>query len=125
LTDTEKTGGDAAAGMKSLLRRDLGKAMKAGRRSEAALLRALIAAIDNAEAVAPSSDGQPGYRNEFHEGTAEVPRRQLSRAEVRAVLEAEIASRAEASEAFERFGRGQDAATMRADLRAARRYLGA
>lgn len=43
---------DAAREMKARMRADLRRAMKAGRTTETLLLRALIAAIDNAEAPA-------------------------------------------------------------------------
>lgn len=53
---------DAAPAMKTRLRADLRAAMKAGRASEARLIRALVAAIDNAEAP-PLPDGQLATAN--------------------------------------------------------------
>lgn len=76
------------------LRSALTTAMRARDRDALAAYRHALAAIDNAEAVVPPG-GIPSAGAVEHAatglGAAEVPRRELSDADVRAVVEGEIA----------------------------------
>jgi len=73
----------AANHIRDVLRADLKTAMVEHRADDVSLIRTLIAAIDNAEAV------------DLPEGatSAEVPRKVLGEGDVAAVLRAEVASR--------------------------------
>jgi hypothetical protein len=113
--------GDAATAMKDRLRRDLREAMRAGRPDEAAMVRALIAAIDNAEAVPLT--GAPAVQHDFHDGSAEVERLTLGPDRVAALLRAEIEDRLRAAEVFDRIGRLDRAGPLRAEAALASRYL--
>jgi hypothetical protein len=65
---------DAGRDMKARLRADLRNAMKDRRTIEAKVIRALIAAIDNAEAP-PVHEGQTALaRHHFHGGSAKIKR---------------------------------------------------
>lgn len=108
---------DAGNEMKLRLRTDLRGALKGGRGSEVRLIRALLAAIDNAEAV--PLPAEPA----IHGRSTEVERLFLSGARVRAVLLAEIREREEAAEIFERHGETERAAPLRAEAFVARRYI--
>lgn len=114
---------DSAAQMKSRLRLDLRLAMKSGQRAETALLRQLIAAIDNAEAVSIADGARPAAGHAFHDGSAEVERLRLSAGQVRAVLLNEIESLLDAAAAYERLGESVRASALQADALLAGRYL--
>lgn len=115
---------DAGTAMKVRLRADLVAAMKQGARNEAALLRQLIAALDNAEAAPMRIESASLVRHEFGAGTAEVARLVLDEARVREILATEIAGRADAAAEYERLGEGVRAAALRAEAELARRYVG-
>lgn len=115
---------DAADEMKTRLRADLRTAMKAGRRDEAALIRALVTALDNAEAPPLPEDHRASKQHQFREGSAEIERRRLNRAQVRAILQAEIETREIAAAEMARLGRPDHAAALRAEIGFARGYLG-
>jgi hypothetical protein len=71
--------------------------MKSGRTAEAKVIRALVAAIDNAEAP-PAQAGQMAFvQRRFRSGSAEVERLLLSRSQVRDVLLAELHGREHAA----------------------------
>ncbi len=80
--------------------------MKQGARNEAALLRQLIAALDNAEAAPMRIESASLVRHEFGAGTAEWARLVLDEARVREILAAEIAGRETAAAEYERLGEG-------------------
>lgn len=114
---------DAGAEMKTRLRTDLRIAMKNGRTGDAKLIRALIAAIDNAEAP-PAMAGQGAMaQHDFRSGSAEVERLLLGRSEVRAAVLAEIGEREHAAGEMERLGRAELAETLRAEIALARCYV--
>lgn len=74
---------DAGRDVKARLRADLRAAMKGRHAFEAKVIRALVAAIDNAE-VPPTHAGQTApVHHHFHSGSAEVERLLLSRSDVR------------------------------------------
>lgn len=119
-------GGDAAGAMRVRLQGDLRAAMKAREQRRVTLLRTLIAAIDNAEAVAaPVNESGPArltggsrYVATGPAGESEVPRRMLSAAEVDAVLAAEQAGRREAAAQMRGGGRPVEAEALEADAEA-------
>ncbi|RDE10477.1 GatB/YqeY domain-containing protein [Pelagibacterium lacus] len=102
-----------AEALKTRLRTDLKAAMAGKDRSEAALLRTLIAAIDNAEA--PALDGTAA--------TAEIARLDLDPARLRAIIAGEIAEREQAAHALDSVGQAPRAAELRQQATLARRYL--
>jgi len=111
---------DAAQALRQRLRADIKAAMQARDGTGTRLLRALLAAIDNAQAV-PAEP--PALPNRFGQGTSEVPRRALTEATLHAVLAAEIAERERAADEIARHGRPDDAARLRAEAAVVRRYF--
>lgn len=112
--------GDVEA-LKARLRGDLMIAMRGKLAAETALLRTLIAAIDNAQAVPVAQ--RPYVVRPFGDGSAEAPRRDLSADDLRAVLEGEIESRLADAEAMARGGRVDRAEELRTEADLVRRYL--
>ncbi len=114
---------DAAETAKTRLRGDLRSAMRARNAEETAVLRALIAALDNAQA-APVGDKHLRYVvHQFGDRSAEVPRLSLDEAEVRCLVEREVASRHADADQFEGLGRLERAAELRAEAAIVARYL--
>jgi hypothetical protein len=114
---------DAGTGMKARLRADLRNAMKERRAPEVQLIRALIAAIDNAEAPPAGTAQTPPLPHRFLSGSAEAERLLLSRSDLRDLLLAEIDEREHAAAAFERLEKTDRAEALRAEAHLARRYL--
>lgn len=114
---------DAGMTMKARLRADLVVAMKQGARNEAALLRQLVAALDNAEAAPVRIESASLVRHEFGAGTAEMARLALDEARVQAILLAEVEARESAAAEYERLGEAVRATALRAEAELARRYL--
>lgn len=114
---------DAAKALKDRLRTDLRAAMKAGATGETGVLRALVAALDNAEAppIRQSPDAALGHA--FGSGAAEVERLLLGKDAVRRVLLAEIAERETAAAEMRRVGRADRATVLDAEIAVAKRYL--
>lgn len=114
---------DAGRDLKSRLRADLRTAMKGRRTIEAKVIRALIAAIDNAEAP-PAHEGQTALgRHEFRSGSAEIERLLLSGADVHGVIVADIQERERAAAEMERLGMRDRAEALRAEAVIAKRYI--
>lgn len=109
--------------MKPRLRADLRAALKGGRLQEAKLVRVLIAAIDNAEAPPARADRLLAEPHQFREGSAEVERLSLSRAQIRTILLAEIQEREDAASEMDRVARPDQAEMLRNEVRLARRYV--
>jgi uncharacterized protein YqeY len=108
----------SATALKKRLREDLKSAMLEKRSDEVALLRKLIAALDNAEAV-PTE----GYRpRALGDASAEVVRRELDGRAVEALLTEEVESRLAAAADYERLGRAEEAARLRDEAALAARY---
>lgn len=103
-----------AHALRTLLRRDLGVALKTRRAEAVAALRTTIAAIDNAEAVDPTTIGA---------GSTEVPRRDLSIAEVRAVMHDHIDDYVTEAERYQSLGRNDAAERLRRQADTLRAYL--
>jgi uncharacterized protein YqeY len=105
---------------KTVLRTALREALRERRAAAAAVLREVLAAIDNAEAAEPGAappvqhgviaGGVPGL------GAGEVPRRLLSAEAVAAIVEREIRERREAAATYAALGRDDEASTMRLQL---------
>jgi uncharacterized protein YqeY len=103
----------SAAAFKDRLRADLKAAMQARDSGKAALLRTLIAALDNAEAVEVE---QKGYVSRpFGDPSGEVARRALDAEAISTVLAAEATGRLAAASDYERHGRADDAKRLRGE----------
>ncbi len=114
---------NAGEAIKAQLRRDLRAAMKRGDKGETALLRELIAALDNAEA-APLRQERPSVdRHDFREGSAEGERRVLTKEDVRALILAEVYVRVEAAAEYARLGAKAHSIALYAEIRILRRYV--
>src|SRR6185503_4429007 len=103
------------------IRTDLREAMRAKRMDEVAVLRTLIAALDNAEAITVAPERYT--ERAFGDPATEVPRKLLSAAEVAAVLEAEQREKLTAAAELERAGRAADAVKLRDAAAIVSRYL--
>lgn len=114
---------NAAENMKARMRADLTAAMKSGRKADVAVLRELIATLDNAEAAPGREERASLTRHEFGKGTAETERLALSGQQVRDLLQREIETRERATAEFDRLGRSENAETLRAQADIARRYV--
>ena len=106
----------SAAAFRQRLREDLKTAMRARNEGEVRLLRALGAAIDNAEAV-PLGDEE---LRRFTEG--EMARRELSDADIAELLARERSERLEAAADFDRLGQAAEAERLRAEAALVARY---
>lgn len=114
---------DAANAMKVRLRADLVSAMKDKRIADAKVIRALVAAIDNAEAP-PLPAGQSSFvQHHFQNRSAEIERLALGDAHVHEIVLADITERENAASELERLGKIDQAAALRAQAFFARRYL--
>lgn len=110
--------------MKAWLRADLRTAMKERRTIHAKVIRALLAAIDNAEAPPAHARQTALAPHDFRSGSAEVERLLLSSAHVHSVIVAEINERERAAAEMERVGMMDRAEALRAEAVIARRYIG-
>lgn len=99
---------------------DLKAAMKARDSSRVAVLRATLGALANAEAIEPLSGP---ISLTAAAGSTEVARRELSDAEVRAVIERERAELLAAAAEREGLGLPEDAADLRAQAEVLGSYL--
>jgi hypothetical protein len=114
---------DAITVTKTRIRGDLTAAMKARRSAETSLLRALLAALDNAEAV-PVGTAHDRYQvRTFGDSSVEVPRRVLSEADVHDLLLRETAERDAAAREFEELGQQNEANRLRNEVSLIARYL--
>jgi len=106
----------SAAAFRQRLRDDLKAAMRGRNEAEVRLLRALGAAIDNAEAV-PFDEVE---LRRFTDG--EMARRELAERDIAALLDRERAERLEAAADFERLGQGAEAERLRGEAELVARY---
>jgi uncharacterized protein YqeY len=114
---------DPAEALKARIREDLKSAMQRRNALETGVLRGLIAALDNAQAI-PVGDAHDKYEAKmFGDPGAEVPRRELSEADVRAVLEREAATRLDAAQEVEGLGQDEWAAKLREEAAIVARYV--
>lgn len=113
--------------LRATMRADLGVAMKARNSRAISALRTAIAAIDNAESVdstaatAPASTHIAGATIGL--GTAEVPRRSLSPAQVHAILRAQIDDRSAEADRYETLGQIEAAEGLRGEAQIVAAYL--
>ncbi len=124
---------DPAEMMQNRLRADLRAAMKARETLEVALLRGLIAAIDNAQSAGieagPAVSASPATSSQWVAaggafGSGEVVRRTLSEADLQALLAAEAARREATAVEMARVGQAELAADARAEAARIRGYMG-
>ena len=108
--------------VKTRIRHDLRQAMLARNRAEAGVLRTLLAALDNAEAVPVGREHERYVERAFGDPAAEVPRLSLTAEAVEAVLAAERTERLVVAERLAQSGRDDDAARLRAEADIVARY---
>jgi uncharacterized protein len=108
---------DAAEAMRRRLQTDLRLAMKGRMAFDVAVLRVLIAAIDNAGSVPVSSKSEPRQY--------EVERRRLGVSDVQAILLREYDTRQKAASELARLGRSLESAEATREMALVRRYLSA
>ena len=99
------------------LRTDLTAAMGDGDRGTVTLIRTLIAAIDNAEAI----EFDASLPAEVS-GCADVPRRTLTPDEIAAVIQSEADELRSAADHFQQLGRDDHAETLRGQARFVDQY---
>lgn len=111
----------SATALKQRLRSDLKAAMQVRAADEVRVLRVLIAALDNAEAV-PSE--QKGYvPRAFGDPNGEVARLDLGAGAVEALLADEVAARLAAAADYRDLGQSDEAARLEAEATVISRYL--
>lgn len=110
----------SAAALKARLRADLKSAMQAKASADVRVLRTLIAALDNAEAVPTELEGY--VAREFGDPSGEVARLELGPAQIDAVLAAEIESRLAAAADYDQHRRADESARLRAEAEVVARY---
>lgn len=114
--------------LRPLLRADLVAAMKARQPEAIAALRTAVAAIDNAEAVA--APDRPGSAMSEHVagagaggGSTEAARRVLSAADLRAIVQEQIAERLDEADRYDRYGEAGAADRLRREADVLKKYL--
>jgi uncharacterized protein YqeY len=110
---TSASAADAVEPLRARLSAHLHTAMKARDKPAIDTLRCLLAVLDNAGAQDPK----------VFESSVEVPRKSLTQNELQGLMSAEIVSRCTAIIEYERRGRHQDAARLRAELALISRYV--
>jgi len=110
---TQPSTTDAVEPLRARLSADLLAAMKARDKLAIDTLRCLLGVLDNAGAQDPKLFG----------ASTEVPRRSLTHNELQALMRAEATSRRTAVIEYERGGRHQEAARLRAELVLVSRYV--
>jgi uncharacterized protein len=103
---------DAVEPVRVRLSAELVTAMKARDKTAIDTLRCLLAVLDNAGAQDPKAFGS----------ATEVPRKSLTQSELQTLMNAEVISRRTALIEYERGGRHEDAARLRAELVLLSRY---
>jgi uncharacterized protein YqeY len=111
-----------AAAFKDRLRADLKAAMQARDNGRATTLRRLIGAIDNAEAVEVADKRYQSVA--FGDPAGEVARRVLDANAIDAVIDREVADRLFAADDYDRHGRADEAARLRAEAALIASYSG-
>lgn len=114
-------------GLRERLAAALPEAMRGRDRVAVSALRSALARISNAEAVHIDTVPRAGAVHEaaMGAGAADAPRRELTEAEVRAVVEAEVADHERAARHFTDVGRPDDAQRVRAEADVLRAHLDA
>jgi uncharacterized protein YqeY len=114
---------DYAEAFKLQLRADLKTAMPQRRAAETSAIRSLIAAVDNAQAVAVGDLHKTYVVREFGDRGSEVPRRVLSKDDVDALLAGEIADRRKAIEQYQAHEKNDAAIKLLNEIVVLERYL--
>ncbi|RIU00528.1 GatB/YqeY domain-containing protein [Mycobacteroides abscessus] len=113
--------------LRATMRADLCVAMKARNSRAISALRTAIAAIDNAESVDSTAEIAPASAHiagaTIGLGTAEVPRRSLSPAQVHAILRAQIDERSAEADRYETLGQIEAAEGLRGEAQIIAAYL--
>jgi uncharacterized protein YqeY len=112
-----------AANLRETLRADLKTAMLGKDRDRAALVRTLIAAIDNAEAVEATAEQLSENFRQLGDPSGEVARRELSAQDIASALDCEVASRRKAAAQYRAGGKDTQAARLEAEAELVRGYL--
>jgi uncharacterized protein YqeY len=110
----------SAAELKLRLRADLKAAMQAKASDDVRLLRTLIAALDNAEAVAEPH--KTFGSRKFGDPSGEVARRQIDAPALDALLLTEIETRLAAAQHYDRHQQQAEAARLRNEAELIARY---
>jgi len=114
----------SATALKEQLRADLKAAMRDKQAGRTRVLRQLIAALDNAEAV--PLQGSPGHsRPAPGDPSCEVARLRLDAAAVAGVLTEEVAARRTAAADYRQGGRNEEADALMAEIELIDRYRSA
>lgn len=114
---------DAAQRLVTRLKADLTTAMRARNAAEVAVLRQLIAAVDNAQAVAVGDRHDTYVVHSFGDPAVEVPRRSLDEAALRRLIEDEIHIRRDAAATYRRLAQGAQAQALDDAITVLARYL--
>ncbi|NUR58587.1 MAG: GatB/YqeY domain-containing protein [Catenulispora sp.] len=111
--------------LRDRLRAALTVALKNRDRTQASTIRAVLSAIDNAEAVEAGAGVRAGAveASPVGAGAAEVARRELSEADVVEIVRREIEEQRRAAAVFEKSGRGDRAGELRAAAEMVSRFL--
>jgi hypothetical protein len=112
----------SAVRLKERLRADLKIALKERQASTASVLRTLIAALDNAEAVTGDGIQNNTQPRAFGDPSGEIARLTLDDAAVDTLLAHEIDTRLSAAADYERHGRTDEADRLRAEAELIGRY---
>ena len=120
---TIETATDAATAMKLRLRDDLRTAMAGKRTAEVAVLRTLLGALDQAEAVAAVARGREYAARKFGDAAVEVPRKRLSAEEVLEVVRKERDELRDAADEYARLKQADAAAGFALKAEILRRYF--
>ncbi len=113
----------SAVALKERLRADLKAAMQARASDEVRLLRTLIAALDNAEAVPVEVSEEDKFAiSRVGDPAVEVQRRALDAETVDRLLESEAEARLAAAADYERHGEGAEARRLRNEAELIGRY---
>ncbi|HEY6817642.1 MAG TPA: hypothetical protein VI168_19065 [Croceibacterium sp.] len=112
----------SAVELKQRLRADLKAAMQARASDEVRLLRTLIAALDNAEAVPGGGLVDKYVPRSFGDPSGEVARLALDDAAVGRVLADEISARLAAADEYQRHGETAEEARLRREAQLIARY---
>ncbi len=117
MSEPRNTTDDAAQSLRVRMASDLKLALKARDAAEISALRSLLAALDNAGAVATTARNVPVYGR-----SGDVPRRVLSAGEVEGLVAGEIAEREASIADYERGGHHEAADRLRAEAKVLARY---
>ncbi|MEP9366893.1 hypothetical protein [Xanthobacter sp. VNH20] len=115
---------DEAEALKARLRKDLRDAMVAREPVRVRVLRLLVGALDNAQAVPVASEQKNYVVRPFGDPSVEVPRLSLTPDAVSILLESEIAARHAAAAELAGVGRLEQADVLREEARIIGAYLG-